>query len=296
LTAGSGRLKFVASEEAGTAGLNAASPVYCEWRWYYHVPSLALWGLIALALVVPKENRKPQAWLILIPLFLVMALWQMPARLFSLPPSAANPVGFMVNSVAMAWTVVWLLGRRLGSRRRIAAFFWMLGVMTVVGLWAYVGEYGTAISSDMLVMLIPYGVCALALLSSMALARLFCRKTDRPGPFMAWLFIWMGFGSMAGMLLFAVIMTIASFNIFMLLMVLISAAFAALFLTVLLYLGNLPFMLLAFKSPFYRERFRSTFGLEPKSSHSPFAEPSLATPATPTTVPEDVYDPAGREA
>lgn len=276
----------------GKAGLNAASPAYCDWRWYYHVPSLALWGLIGLALVVPKENRTPQAWLILIPLFLVMVLWQMPARLFSLPPSAANPLGFMVNSVAMAWTVVWLLGGRLGNRRPRASFWKMFVAMSVVGAWAYVGEYGTAISSDVLVLLIPYGVCALALLSSMALARLFCRKTDRPGPFMAWLFLWMGFMSMAGMLLFAVIMTLATFNVFMLLMFLISAAFASLFLTVILYLGNLPFMILAFKSPFYRERFRSTFGLEPKSGQSPFADP---LPITPATVPEGAYEAASRE-
>jgi len=263
----------------GNVGPGKAPPVFCEWRWYYHLPSLSLWGLVALALVVPKENRKPQAWLILIPLFLVMALWQMPVRLLSLPPSAANPLGFMVNSVAMAWTVVWLLGHRLGSRHRVAAFFWMLGVMLVIGLWAYVGEYGTRLTSEML-MLIPYGVCALGLLSSMALARLFCRKTDRPGPFMGWLFLWMGLVSTAGMLLFAVVMTIAAFNIFMLLMVLISAAIAGLFLTVILYLGNLPFMLLAFKNPFYRERFQCTFGLEPKSGQSPFAAPVPATPAT----------------
>jgi len=242
---------------------------------------------------VPKENRNPQAWLILIPLLLVMGLWHMPARLFSLPPSAANPFGFMVNSLAMAWTVVWLLGRRLGNRRPRAAFWRMFIAMTAVGVWALVGEYGTAIAPEMLVMLIPYGVCALALLSSMALARLFCRKTDRPGPFMAWLFLWMGLVSMAGMLPLAVVMVIATFDISLLLMALISVTISALFLTVVLYLGNLPFMILAFKSPFYRERFRSTFGLEPKSGRSPFAESALATPAT---MPEDVYEAAGREA
>jgi hypothetical protein len=86
--------------------------------------------------------------------------------------------------------------------------------------------------------------------------------------------------STAGMLLFAVIMTIAAFNIFMLLMVLFSAAIMALFLTVILYLGNLPFMLLAFKSPFYRERFQCTFGLQPKRGQNPFAAPVPVTPAT----------------
>jgi len=267
----------------GKAGSHESPPVFCEWRWYYHLPSLALWGLIALALIVPKENRHPQAWLILIPIFLVMMLWQMPLRLFPLSPSTANPSGFRVNSLAMAWAVVWLLGHRLRSRRPRATFWRMFIAMMVVGVLAYVGEYGTEPTSNMLVLLIPYGVLALALLLPMALARLCCRKRDRPGPFMAWLFLWMAFVPGAGMLLCVTIMAIAQppeLGMFLPVIFLVQAAIMALFLTVILYLFNLPFMLLAFKSPFYRERFQITFGLEAKSGQSPFGEPVPVTPAT----------------
>lgn len=262
----------------GKAGSSESAPVFCEWRWYYHLPSMALWGPIVLALVVPKENRCRRAWLILIPLFLVMAIWQMPARLFSLPLSAANPLGFFVNSLAVAWTVVWLLGRRLGSQRPFDAFFWMLGAMMLVGFWAYTAEYGTRLAPQMIVVLIPYAFCSVTLLLSMELARILCRKTDRPGPFMAWLFFCMGFLSGTAMLLLAILLAMVQlamtthFDTSMLMFLVLQTAVVALFLAIVLYLGNLPFLLLAFKSSFYRERFRSTFGLEPKGGRSPFAE------------------------
>jgi hypothetical protein len=272
----------------GKAGSNESAPVFCEWRWYYHLPSLALWGLIGLALVVPRENRSPQAWLILIPLLLVIGLWQMPVRLLSLSPSTADPFGFVVTSMAMAWTVVWLLGYPLGKGRRLAAFFWMLGTMMVVGVWAGLGEYGF---SSNLILLVPFGMCSLGLLGSMELARRFCRKKDRPGVFMAWLLLGMGLVLGVSMVLFVVVMAIAMLEPMMLLVGLISGAFASVFLTIILYLGNLPYMVLAFKSSFYRERFRSTFGLETQSAGSPFATPVAATSAG---TPEDLYDAAGQ--
>ena len=62
----------MASHEIGGFGTSISQPVVFHWRWYYHLPTLPLWGLIALLLLVPKANSPREAWLILVPLGLVL--------------------------------------------------------------------------------------------------------------------------------------------------------------------------------------------------------------------------------
>ena len=69
---GNSELRIVASQDIGPLGAKDGSPVTFPWRWYYSVPTLPLWALIVLLLVVPKANRHRQAWLILIPLGVVL--------------------------------------------------------------------------------------------------------------------------------------------------------------------------------------------------------------------------------
>ena len=103
-------LRIVPSQDLGQLGPRDGPPVVFHWRWWYHVPSLPLWAILLLLLVVPKANRHRQAWLILIPLGLVLLVWRMPATLFSLPDGATETMGFFVVSLVMAWTMVWLSG------------------------------------------------------------------------------------------------------------------------------------------------------------------------------------------
>ncbi len=257
-------MTFVATQDLGGLGPNQSEPVSCTWRWWYHLPRLSLWVIVGLALFLPRGNRTWHAWLILIPVLLVLMLWRMPLRLVSAPASNAVSFGAFVASLTVAWTVVWLLGHRLARRRRMTGFFTVWGVMLALGVWAYTGEYGFALNSEMLQWALLFGGCALTLLAAMGMARLCCRRQYRPGRFMAWLFLWMVVASGAVMLLFVGVVMITvfhEFNPFMLVTVFVSAAFMSVFLAFGLYLFNLPFMILAFKNPFYRKRLRVAFGL-----------------------------------
>ena len=227
--------------------------------------------IVALALVIPKANRVWQAWLILIPMLLVLALWQMPVRLVSMPSSSAGFFGLIATSLAVAWTVIWLLGHRLMRGHWMAGFLSALSAMLAIGAWAYMGDYGFALNSEMLTSMIAFGTCALALLVAMGLARLCSRRLYRPGRFMAWLFLWMLLAPATVVFPFVVCTVIAvsrAFDPSMLVMMVVSMAVMSGFLGVSLYLLNLPFMILAFKSPFYQERFQAGLALRRASEGS----------------------------
>lgn len=78
---GNDELSLVATRDLGGLGPAETEPVTIEWRWYYHLFGRTVWILVALLLVVVKENRRLEAWAILIPaLVLNMLVWPWLAR------------------------------------------------------------------------------------------------------------------------------------------------------------------------------------------------------------------------
>ena len=270
LTAGTGDLKVVASHKLGNLGAVESTPILVDWRWYYHVPSLLPWAVIVLLLVSVKENRNPQAWLILVPLVAVAVLGRMIPRLLFLPPSMAEAFGTFLTSLAAAWSAVWLLAHWLSRRRGIAAFLRALAVMLGVGGVSYVGVFGLKFVDILMNVVVSYGICALALLSAMSLSGYCCRKVYRPGRFMAWLFLWVIVVPMMIMPVFGVVAGVVAAAsgsaelpqlLVMLVGMLVGCVFMGGVLGVVLYLVNLPFMLLAVRCPFFRDRFQNAFRL-----------------------------------
>ena len=79
---GNASLSVVATRDLGGLGPNETQPVTVQWRWYYHLPDLAIWILIAALLVFVKENQNRQAWTILIPaILLTTVIWSWLVRL-----------------------------------------------------------------------------------------------------------------------------------------------------------------------------------------------------------------------
>ena len=256
-----------------------------HWRWYYHVPALPLWALIVLLLVVPKANRHRQAWLILIPLVLVLVVWRMPARLLSMSDGSAETLGFFVVSGALAWTVVWLLAHRLATRSRIVTFFLIAGVMLAIGLLSYYCHFEDG--DGFLPLSIIFGACVAIFLLAMMITGSFCRKKYSPRRFLAWLIVWNGVVTFTLMMSYGALMMIVEAELrhigeFMLVAVLVT-----LFLASILYLINLPFLILAFKSPFYRERFESMF----LAGKAGAGLPSGSIPADSADRPAELSDP-----
>ena len=260
-------MRIVASQDIGSLGPKEGTPVLFHWRWYYSVPTLPIWALILLLLILPKANRQAQAWLILIPLGLVLVVWRMPATLLSVPDGPTETLSFYVASVAMAWSVVWLLGHWLAIRNRIVTFFLALGTMLAVGLLSHYCHYEDA--DGLASSLISCGIACVILLLAMMLTSAICRKGYSPRKFCLWLLLWMGVAALGVLLSAAAIGAIVLMILqpgveigAQLARMVIVAAIGSAFVGGILYVSNLPFLILAFKSPFYQDRFESIFGLK----------------------------------
>lgn len=239
-------------------------PLLFHWRWYYHFPSLPLWALILVLLIVPKSNRDRRAWLILIPLVVVLLVWRMPPRLFAMADGTTETLGFYIVSCTMAWSVIWLLGDWLGGRHRKVTLFLGLGIMLAVGLLSYYGHYGAIEQFASLGFLIPYGIFAFILLAAMVHTGYLCRHKYSRGRFLGWLAVWNCIAALGLMLVYDIFMLvmIGQFPWFVLAGLAFMTAFASVFIGGILYLVNLPFLILAFKSPFYGDRFKRIFHIE----------------------------------
>lgn len=267
-----------------------------QWRWYYHVPALALWALIVLLLVVPKANRHRQAWLILIPLAVVLIVWRMLAHLLSMSddPSGTEGLGFYVVSATMAWSMVWLLGHWLASRFRYVTFFLSLGMMLAIGLLSCYCHF--ADTDNRASLLICYSICVVILLLATTLAGYFCRKKYSPRRFLGWLIVWNVLVAMGVLLPFVGIVTLVTtimhpgpqLDVGGTVVTAVITVVVSIFLGGVLYLLNLPFLILAQKSPFYRERFESMF-LAGKTDAAP---PGGLIPGDSADRPAELSDPS----
>ncbi len=222
-------------------------------------------ALVVLPLVLIKENRRLQAWAILIPLFVVIVICHMLATLIF--PQSATAEEFCIFSVTLvtAWAMVWLVGFWFASRHQRVAITSALSIMAAVGLLSYVCNGGNLRLEGLALLTIYYTIDASGLMLPMALGGRCCRKVYSPRRFMSWLFLWTLVTAAAGMFLF-----FGGFAIYagpaagpLTMAVVAMAALLGGIFGVALYLLNLPFMLLAFRNSLYRERFCKVFRLQP---------------------------------
>ena len=85
-------------------GSSASVPALVQWQWYYQVPSLGLWLLSVLLLVLLRGRRSWWA----IPMLPTFALWLL------------EGFGPLLGCLAIAWIVAWLAGRWLPGRQQVA--------------------------------------------------------------------------------------------------------------------------------------------------------------------------------
>jgi len=266
-----------------------------DWPWYYHVPGLGLWGLVLVGLVGLKENRNWQAWLILVPLLLVALVWRMPTRLLSMSVDAEEQIGIPVMTGAAMLAVLWLLAGRLAGRRRLTRLLIALVVFLGVGAVSYAGHCGWAWSEAAAVPTVAGGIACGAALVGIALASAWCGGCYTRGRFMGFLWLGMVLATLVGALgaLVVVAMFLESPSLGEVLFALMPLGFASVLLASLAYLVAWPFMVLASKSPLYRERFYAALDLQPGPSDRarmyaawdlPFSTEPTAQPVAPTEI------------
>jgi MFS family permease len=268
----------VASHNLGKLGAEEGKPVLVQWRWFDSKPTLPLWIGLLLLLVVPKENRKWQAWLILMVPLLAVAL-----RLFYFMPGLGSSAGFdimiqLVVTFAIGWAAVWLLAPYLSRGSRLRAFVSALAVMFVVGLVAYLSYFGFWCSSQAPAMTICFWIVgSVSLLLALTLSGACCRKRFHSGIIASWLMLWLplltAIGTVVGFA--GMIIVEGGLGLAFIVQVVLMMLFGSLFVSGFLYAVNLPVMFLAGLTDCYRDRLRGMVFRE-SSGDNPFGQTSLA--------------------
>jgi len=262
-------LSVVATRDLGELGPSETQPVMVGWRWYFHVPELTIWILVAALLVFVKENRNRQAWTILLPaIFLTAVIWPlivrlMPSAIFSLWCFTSYELaGFAFNWLIGGWTAVWLMLPWLARRRPVVVFSLVLAFLLLSGAVAHAVAFSGVrphFPSTMVwykwlfVAILWYGTCAVAMLLGMTLGAIRCRNMYRPRRFL----VWMAIGVLSGALVGTAVYICRHLSGPVPLTILFAhGAVVSLGIAAFTYSVSLPFLYLVHRCPFYRNRLQ----------------------------------------
>lgn len=265
-----GPLNVVATLDIGGLGPHTSDPVPVQWQWYYHLPSFAGWALIVALLLLVRENRNRQAWLILIPFLLLSEiLWPWTERILAMLSQRVDRDGLPLLWLIVVWTAVWLTSPWLIRRRPAIAFVLVLASAVIVGIgtefglhqYMYVNELQIFYFVGLYVSQTTYLIGILALLLAFTLSAFCCRRTYRPRRFLVWLALWLLVAVAVGVTCEVVWMASKYGRFDILPSRLPQIGLATLRTATALYLLNLPFVILAFRCPMYRDRFHKLLRL-----------------------------------
>jgi len=259
-----GSLRIVPSADLGGVGPAQGQASVYNWSWTYSAQGLLLWLVLALAIVLPKSNRDRRILWILVPVLVSAACWTVFKRIIGATSSDAYPLDALMYSVLVGLAVLWLVAPGLSRTRGMARFLGALGILAAV---AYVAclSYGIGLARGMRALVIMPIVLGLALLVAMAGAAWQGRRRGGPVRFMLTLAVWTVAGGLAVLCGYFLVMTGLASRLSGedLMRVLPQVLLMGLILGAFLYVLNLPFMVLGFTSPFFRERLYACLGLRP---------------------------------
>ena len=255
-------MRIAVSCDLGTLGPGTGEPSLYYWHWYYNVPGLALWAILALAIMVPRANRRREALLILVPVLLVSLVWLVIARISASVTSDRETFGVMVLSLTVASAVLWLFGHVIANyapyTRLVVALSLALAVAVVGALSVTDFSRPTIALPSLLGFLMP------ALVLGYAGAGWTSRRRYRPTRFLLLL--------AAGTVLFSTVGMPPGFLLGSaltadwptdLLPVIAVSLLAGAVMGVCVFLISLPFVLVGLRSPLFRPRLFACLGLPP---------------------------------
>ncbi|MCH7559047.1 MAG: hypothetical protein IIB56_16565 [Planctomycetes bacterium] len=255
-------MKIIASADIGELGQKEGTAVVYNWRWYYSIPGLALWVVLIAAFIFIKANRNPQALLILAPLLILNLLWLAFKKVMVLGSADIEMFSMVFNSLVVSITVLWLFAHKLGNRNRFVTFLLALALMAVLGLIGAISYCGLTFSQQTVGALILLAMSALAMLLGFVLAGWQCRNRYSGLRFVLYLALWTIVTCLASTLVIYSTVFIIQQTPIPIFTVLLMVSIVGLILGACLYVINLPFIILAFRSPFFRERFYACLRLK----------------------------------
>ncbi|MEA3225955.1 MAG: hypothetical protein U9Q07_08385 [Planctomycetota bacterium] len=256
------------SAEVGEVVPQLVEAAIYDWKWYYSAPGFAIWLALILAFVVPKSNRDLRVLLIFVPLAIVNLLWLAFKEVAGVSAASAVQFGTVLQSMAVGTAVLWLTGGYFKGLGGLVRFLFSFGTVVLVaglGILSYSAEF----SNETFLFLTLFVCLTLTVLAAITLTRTVCKGKYRPIRFMLWLALWMLLGSMLAMFGFFIAgsfimssgLSKSQFSQ-ALLMIIIAGPILGLGL----YLLNLPFMILGFVNPFFRERLCDCLCLKPAAA------------------------------
>ena len=249
---------MVASTDLHGLGATDGPPATYTWTPPSLLPHVLPW-LAVLVLLMLKPNRTGRAWWIWLPLACIAALDAASRSALDFIPSEPLDIFCQVfNSLAFGIAAVWLLATWLQERHRFLVFLKMLVTAAGFSALAFLVRQDSGEGPVVLAFLVFVGVCVLVTVAALSLTGLVCRPRYLP----------------LRLSILSVVFTVAlwailsaPFAIFALaaggggpwleLVTIVLALAAVTFVTVL------PFLILSFTNPFYRERLKGLLHLEP---------------------------------
>ena len=254
-----GDLRIVASAKIGGAGSVEGEPVLYYWPWYWHLSRIGPWVLLALAVGAARRNRDRRAILIFVPLAILSLLWPVVVRLVSLPSGSVDQFALLFESLVVGLALLWLNADKFSGYYGLVRVPMSLGILLLAGLVTSMSSGRTISDPVFIVLPIFVAVTGAILLGALALTRRMTHRRYVPFPFMLWLAVWSLLITMAGTaLFFTVLLMISQGTINAPLLFFQTMMGGALGLC--LYAVNLPYMLLMFRSSFFRQRFHVWLG------------------------------------
>jgi hypothetical protein len=220
---------------------------------------MILW-IALLACFTLKENRNLRAFLIIVPIVVVAAILGM---LCQLTGSSSNIFTQAVYALMIGASMLLLLLDRLRMYKPAAIYIISLVLLSIIGVVSMFAFGGINLSQENIWIFIFQFIWAASLLFGILITRYFCRKTLSGTSFSLWLLLWMT-------IVFDITMfltTVASFAIEghllrNFLIFLIVVPIYGTILAILAYLCTLPYLILTFKSDFYRKRVLACLRLD----------------------------------
>ncbi len=279
-------MKIVPSADIGDLGPKQGTAVVYNWKWYYRAPTLALWLVLIAVFIFIKDNRNPQALLILVPLLIVNLLWLVFKKAMGFRSADAEMFGMVFNSLVVSITVLWLFAHKLGNRNRFLTFLWAFALMAVLGLVGAISFYGLTFSQQTVGALILLAMSALVILLGFVMAGWQCRNRYSSLRFMLYLAFWTVAVCLASMLVVFLTVSIIQQTTFSISTLLIMVPIVSLIFGACLYVIVFPYMILALRSAFFRERFYACLRLKsmpPTASQADADLPGEQNPEPKTT-------------
>jgi len=255
----------VPSADLGRLGPHQGEAISYNWKGYYSASGFVIWLALILAIVIPKDNHNIHVLWIVVPLVVLNRLWSSFNKITGMSSSSAIQFDTVFRSMLIGIAVLWLIVnyfKRSGGFIRFLLSF--VTVVLVAGLGTL--SYSTEFSNETTLFLAVFAFITFGMLTAIVITRKLCKGKYRPVCFLLWLALWTLicsiFATMGFLIVGSLIMSSGPDFFEATTFVILVGSILGLSLYVL----NLPFLILGFAHPFFRERLCACLNLRPQTT------------------------------